>query len=259
MSKACLANEHGTDVFTLLVIISSLEDSKGYRGPVTFWNEQLMPLVGITSLTTFKRVRSKAIESGWLIYQQGSRSKPPKYFVNVPDVYKDCNDRPFDENPDELSSPSGPYLTHNPDSIDPSSPDLALNPVSIRPQCGTQSGLNPAHLPPIPIPIPNTKKSSAEKPPEPSRNPDLEKYRQLWKAKYGDFPSTNWGKDGAAVKWMKEQCSGDAERLYRIFTRYLADDDKFFAVNSRHSLGSLRANFDRWKVDPIKQSREIYE
>ncbi len=68
-----------------------------------------------------------------------------------------------------------------------------------------------------------------------------------WQAKYGETYSFQDGKDGAAVKWMLAEVGGDVNRWREIVARFLADGDKFYR-EGRHTLGMLRAQFNRWKT-----------
>jgi hypothetical protein len=71
-----------------------------------------------------------------------------------------------------------------------------------------------------------------------------------WKALYGDAYAFNGGKDGDAVKWCLAQLEGSLERWHRVVEGFLADRSPF-VVDARHTLGVLRSQFARWKVDPL--------
>ena len=102
MAKACLANEIGAQACWLLTVIALTEDAKGYRGPVTYFNEQLMPLVGCGSAETLSRVRAKAIEAGWLVYVPGGKGVAGQYWVATPERNRDWDDAPTDEKGTDL-------------------------------------------------------------------------------------------------------------------------------------------------------------
>lgn len=104
--KSCAAQEIGAEGCWLLTVIAHTEDAKHYKGPVTFWNEQLMPLCAFGSRATLTRARNKAIESGWLHYEAGTKGKAGKYWVLVPGDLEDLDDLPTDENQDEFRSES---------------------------------------------------------------------------------------------------------------------------------------------------------
>jgi hypothetical protein len=97
LAKACVANYLGPEGFTLLAVIAMTEDAKGYRDPVTFFNEQLMPLVGAKNVKALDRVRSKAVVAGWLIYQPGGKGKAGRYWVDIPTAHTGWDDAPTDE------------------------------------------------------------------------------------------------------------------------------------------------------------------
>jgi hypothetical protein len=143
MVKTCVANEYGQGVFCLLVTVVHTEDAAHYRRPVTFYEGQLMPLIGVTSRTTFKRVRERAVESGWLVFIPGDRGGPPSYFVQIPDHALGLDDLPTDEGDEwrgELESVSCPKNGHQTDSK--------------RTSNGLQTDSKRATFIPIPNPIP---------------------------------------------------------------------------------------------------------
>lgn len=93
MLHSCAAQEIGADGFLLVCAIAHTEDAKRYTGPVTFWNEQLIPILGMGSWGQLDRARKKAVEHGWLHYEAGGKGKAGKYWAvipravaNVPDV-----------------------------------------------------------------------------------------------------------------------------------------------------------------------------
>ena len=60
------------------------EDAIWFSRPVDFYNEQLMPLCGFGSTKRLVAARRKAVEQGWLDYQQGGKSVPSRYRVKIP-------------------------------------------------------------------------------------------------------------------------------------------------------------------------------
>ena len=97
MTKACLANSIGPSACWLLSVIAHTEDARHYRGPVSYFNDQLRPLVGMGSVDALDRVRGKAIDAGWLHYTPGRKGQAGLYWVKIPDVWADCDDLPTDE------------------------------------------------------------------------------------------------------------------------------------------------------------------
>lgn len=101
MTKKCVANDLGPQVFTLLAVIAHQEDARGYSDPVGWYNPQLLPLVGIKSVDVLDRVRDKAIKAGWLHYTSGTKEVPGRYFVTIPERFKKTDDGATDEGVDE--------------------------------------------------------------------------------------------------------------------------------------------------------------
>lgn len=97
MAKVCLANDVTPAVCWLLTTIAHTEDAKGYRGPVTFFNEQLMAVTGYNSADALDRARKKAVDAGWLHYQPGGKGTAGRYWVLVPEQFKSFDDAPSDE------------------------------------------------------------------------------------------------------------------------------------------------------------------
>lgn len=97
LTKTAAAQDLGPQVCWLLSVIAHQEDAKRYRGAVTYYNNQLLPLVGCNSHDALDRVRKKAIDSGWLHYKSGRKGKAGQYWVIVPREYLDADDGPCDE------------------------------------------------------------------------------------------------------------------------------------------------------------------
>lgn len=99
MVKVCLAQELGQGVFALLVTIAATEDSKRYRGPVTFYNGQLLPLLWFKKWESLDAARRAAVERAWLHYEPpppGMRT-PGLYWVTIPAGVAALPDTPVDE------------------------------------------------------------------------------------------------------------------------------------------------------------------
>jgi hypothetical protein len=103
MFKMCIAQELGPEALLLLVAIVHTEDAKGYRSAVTFFNEQLMPICGLADVRALIRARERAVEAGWLHYERGTKGVAGKYWVTIPQQYRDVDDQPTDESTDEFS------------------------------------------------------------------------------------------------------------------------------------------------------------
>jgi hypothetical protein len=100
LTKTCAAQDIGHIGFVLCVIIVHQEDAKRYAGPVTFYNEQLMPLVGVAKWESLDGARQRAVKAGWLRYEAGNRGQrmPGRYWTTIPDHLKALDDAPCDEN-----------------------------------------------------------------------------------------------------------------------------------------------------------------
>jgi hypothetical protein len=85
--KASVAAEIGRDAFCLITVIVHTEDAARYRGPVNFYNSQLMETLGFKKWDSFDRARRQAIDSGWLVYEGDGKRSPGRYFVTIPDGY----------------------------------------------------------------------------------------------------------------------------------------------------------------------------
>lgn len=114
MTKTCVANDVGPYAFTMLAIISAQQDAAKGR-PVTYWNDQLMTLVGIKKWESFDGVRRKCVEAGWLNYQNRGRRSAGIYEVVIPQRYAYLSDSRCDE-----GSPMYPLIgyTVHPDGGD---------------------------------------------------------------------------------------------------------------------------------------------
>jgi hypothetical protein len=164
LTKTCACQELGHIAFCLCVTVALQEDSKRYKGPVTYFNEQLMPLIGVRKWDALDQARKRAMEHGWLRYESGGRRSPGRYWVTIPDGLEDLDDAPCDEsrypsngdNDGDLEHPSSP----------PSSPANGYKPgdkPGYKPgdKLGDDGG-EPSYLNPIPIPSPNPKELPSE-------------------------------------------------------------------------------------------------
>ena len=144
MVKTCLCQELGTGAFALLATIVHTEDAAHYRRPVTWYNSQLMAVLGM-SKDQLVRVRQKCVDEGWLHYVAGTKSRAGRYWVKIPQEAQGLDDQPTDEGEDGIPSEN---QTANP----------------------TESGRNPGQNPdgkpapfnPVPDPSPNPKETRAQ-------------------------------------------------------------------------------------------------
>jgi hypothetical protein len=97
MNKSCAANEIGPEGFTLVATIAMTEDAKRYSGAVTFYNAQLMPMTGLSSESRLASARTKAIDTGWLHYERGTKGVPGRYWTLIPEHACGFSDAPVDD------------------------------------------------------------------------------------------------------------------------------------------------------------------
>ena len=62
LTRECVAQELGGEACWMLMVILGLQHVTEYRRPVTFYNGQLMSLLGIHSEKKLARIRQSAIE-----------------------------------------------------------------------------------------------------------------------------------------------------------------------------------------------------
>lgn len=106
LGKTCAANDIGLAAVWLVTQIVMTEDASGYRRAVTFYDGQLMPIVGVNSQKTLALARVKAVEAGWLAYEAGFKGKAGQYFVTIPQAALDLDDAPMDEGEEECAADS---------------------------------------------------------------------------------------------------------------------------------------------------------
>lgn len=97
MLKVCAAQEIGPAAVLLVGVILHTEDAKWYRSGVTYYNDQLMSVLGFDSWGQLDRARAKAIKAGWLHYERGSKSRAGVYWGLIPECYENMDDLPIDE------------------------------------------------------------------------------------------------------------------------------------------------------------------
>lgn len=245
MTKVCLANQVGPESCFLLMTIAMTEDAKSYRGPVTFWNEQLVPLLGLNNVKALARIRDRAVESGWLHYEPGGKGRPGVYWVDVPESFRGMDDAPVDENVAEYS----PALL---DKIDPQSGrEVGKKAGEKRERSGQHSSLTPdlEESPTVSgaTPAPAEVKQPRKEPTGP--HADCRRaFCERWKAKYGEDYAFDFAKHGKLLAQMLKFVKDDVAKMIGIIERFLADDDPFYAADSRHDFARLRQHFNRWLV-----------
>lgn len=108
LTKSAAVQELGTEAAWLLTVVAHQEDAKRYSGPVTYWNEQLMPLCGFASKGRLVRARERAVAAGWLHYEPGAKGQPGRYWCQIPESQQSLTDGPCDESlPDSVPLSNG--------------------------------------------------------------------------------------------------------------------------------------------------------
>lgn len=92
LQKSCAAQDIGRDACLLLTFIAHTEDAARYRGPVRFWNEQLMTTLAFNNRRQLNNCRQKAIDYGWLVYNRKNDRAVGNYFVQIPEQFSDIPD-----------------------------------------------------------------------------------------------------------------------------------------------------------------------
>lgn len=99
LMKTCAAQDIGQSAALLVIVVVATEDAARYRRPVTFYNEQLLPLIGVKKWDALDKARKSAVDAGWLVYDappKGSR-KPGRYWATIPPHLDGFDDGPVDE------------------------------------------------------------------------------------------------------------------------------------------------------------------
>jgi hypothetical protein len=107
MHKSSAAADMGRDAFCLVAVVLHTEDAARYRGPVRFFNSQLMETLGFAKWETFDKARKRAIDSQWLQYRGCGKRTAGLYWVTVPVDLDDMDDLPIEESIDSLSPKAG--------------------------------------------------------------------------------------------------------------------------------------------------------
>lgn len=84
----------------LLCYVAHTEDAKHYTAPVTFFNDQLIPLLGLSGERHLIALRRRAIDAGWLYYTPGRKGIAGRYWVMIPPQHENHDDLPTDEDGD---------------------------------------------------------------------------------------------------------------------------------------------------------------
>ncbi len=194
LTKTCAAQEIGHIAFCLCVTIAMLEDSKRYKGPVTFYNGQLLPLVGVAKWESLDSARNSAIAAGWLHYVPGGTRRPGLYWVTIPSELDDIPDSACDE------TPQGLYPVHGDNHGDNAGYNAGYN-------AGDNGGEPSTLFPKNPSPAPNGRK-------RPGEGMDFSDFQETWNNTPGvrKCIAANKGRVGAFKARMKESVFLDGWR-----------------------------------------------
>lgn len=107
MVKACAAQDIGPLGFALVSTIVTTEDAAGYKRAVTFYDAQLMMILGAENQKKLAAARNKAIAAGWIAYEHGRRGVPGRYFGTIPDAANTVDDAPSDEGEADTGNQTG--------------------------------------------------------------------------------------------------------------------------------------------------------
>lgn len=97
LTKTASAQELGPSACWMLAVIACQEDARYYRGPVTFYYSQLMPLCGFTSPKQLRAAIQTAVDLGWLEYTAGRKGKPCYFSVCIPERFGEVDPSGCDE------------------------------------------------------------------------------------------------------------------------------------------------------------------
>ena len=184
--KSCAAQSLGHHAICLIIHIAHTEDAARYQGAVTFWNGQLMEVLGFTSPKQLNEARKIACEAGWLHYERDGDRAVGNYWCLVPECVGQFDDAPIEE-PRPISPRKAEQASpeiHSDSRSDSRSENGMLSEFGTQNgtrsgmHCGTQSG---KPLIPIPSPIPKREKErerearveSAERCEDDTRLPDI--------------------------------------------------------------------------------------
>jgi len=140
LTKSCAAQDIGLNAFALLTVIAHQEDSARYSGPVRFWNEQLMNVLGFKSPKQLNDCRAKAIEFGWLSYERSGNREVGRYAVVIPEGFEGLDDAPIEPIHSDIHSECGTNKERIAEQLGDGSRNESV----------TESG-----KPSVPIPIPD--------------------------------------------------------------------------------------------------------
>lgn len=238
MVKSAAAQHIGTDAFALLSVVSSTEDARRYTGPVAFYNEQLMALVGFGSKKRLVSARSRAINAGWLQYRRGGKSKAGLYFVTIPDELVGIPDGPSDESGELCRSDTEPQAERKGDQETVCRSDTEPKRTPKRNGKGT---------PYVPSPSSNPK--------EPA-NAYLREFADFW-----NLVTKKRDKQAARTAYLSARRSYTAEHIRKLARAYYSQtvDPQFLKYPATFLRQCLEDDPAEWKTERNRPELQSFE
>ena len=176
LTRSAAAQELGPNVCWMLTVILGQEDSPAvrYSRPVTYYFEQLMPLCGFRSKKQLRAAITTAVETGWLEYSPGTKARPGRFRVKIPDGLADVEPYGCDESApadngqsdEKCGSDSEPNRDPKAKCGSDSEPEVHRMCTGSAPEVHRKG--NP--FLPIPIPSPKEEKAASGESPSASKN-----------------------------------------------------------------------------------------
>lgn len=230
--KSCAALDIGHHAVHLIIHVAHTEDAARYRGPVRFWNSQLLSTLGLSSPKQLNAARQKAIDAGWLVYARSHDRAVGQYWTQIPGHLLSMDDTPIEDYEDaDLCTLRGTESgTRNGTG---SGKDAGQTPRIHSPggtQSGTGTGMQSgtgtgtgkgAPSNPNPNPIPNTPSACADDEKGSSEQKTTKRISGKEKPRtYSDAFNKFWG-----VYWNKAGKAKASEAFRPAIARIASDPD----------------------------------
>lgn len=199
LMKMCAAAYIGPVGFALVNAVAATEDRAGYLRAVTFYDSQLMMILGIRKQHELAAARTKAVKAGWLQYAHGTKGRPGVYFVTIPIDANTDDDGASDEGGEDVVNES---QTNHERITNESQTKVERNVNE------SQTNLQPSSpmpLPePVPSPVPRVRRVASQT--------WLTPYGEVWQAAFGGEMA--FGKFAKPLKNLQDT-HGEPEVLER--------------------------------------------
>lgn len=150
--KTELAQQCGADVLALLSVIAVTEDARRYRGPVAFFNAELLRVLGFGKWERLNNARRAAVDTGWLLYENRGSRRAGYYRTTIPVDFEMMPDTAVGE---ELLPGPYPEMGDDPNGLSLSSSSEST------PENGYVEGHGQGE-PSLPVPIPKPSPSNGD-------------------------------------------------------------------------------------------------